>query len=109
MLERVQRRATKMIPYMRSITYEERLKQLKLASFALRRLRGELTETFRILKGFDDVCKENFFKRNNGLKLVGKRCNTNVSKNYFTNKVINCWNSLPADVMVADSINSFKI
>ena len=115
MLERVQRRATKMIPGMRSITYEERLKQLKLPSLALRRLRGELIETFKILKGFDDVRKEKFFNlnvtsvtRNNGLKLVGKRFNTNVSKNYFTNKVINCWNSLPADVVAADSINSFK-
>ncbi|MCQ7056700.1 reverse transcriptase domain-containing protein, partial [Clostridioides difficile] len=115
MLERVQRRATKMIPGMRSLPYEERLKHLKLPSLAFRRLRGELIETFKILKGFDDVRKENLFNlnennvtRNNGLKLVGKRFNTNISKNYYTNKVINSWNSLPAEVVAADSINSFK-
>ncbi|MCQ7016906.1 hypothetical protein [Clostridioides difficile] len=115
MLERVQRRATKMIPGLRSLPYEERLKHLKLPSLAFRRLRGELIETFKILKGFDDVRIENLFSlsednvtRNNGLKLVGKRFNTNISKNYYTNKVINSWNSLPAEVVAADSINSFK-
>ena len=35
-LERVKRRATKIISGMRLITYEERLKQLKLPSLALR-------------------------------------------------------------------------
>ena len=50
--------AKKMIPGLRSITYEEKLKRLKLPSLALRRLRGELIETFKILKGFDDVRKE---------------------------------------------------
>ena len=104
-----------MIPGMLSITYEERLKQLKLPSLALRRLRGELIEIIKILKGFDDVRKENFLNlnvnsvtRNNGLKLVGNRFNTNVSKNYFTNKVVNCWNFLPTEVVAADLTNSFK-
>ena len=88
MLDRIQSRATKMIPSMRSIRYEERLKQLKLPSLELRRLRRELIETFKILKGFDYGGKENFFNlkvnsvtRNNVLKLAGKRFNTNVSKN----------------------------
>ena len=115
MLERVQRRATKMVPGVQSKSYEARLKELKLPSLAFRRLRGELIETYKMLKGFENVRKENFFKldknsvtRNNGFKLVVKRFNTNVSSNYFTNKVINHWNSLPADVVVADSINSFK-
>ena len=59
MLERVQRRATKMINGMRSITYKERPKPVKLPSLVLRRLHGEWIETFKILKGFGDVRKEN--------------------------------------------------
>ena len=78
-------------------------------------MRGELIKTFKILKGFDDARKESFLNlnvssvtRNNGLKLVAKRFNTNVFKNYFANKVINCWNSPPADAVVVYSINSYK-
>ena len=78
-LEKVQRRTKKMIPSMRSITYEEKLKQLKLPPLGLWRLCEEWIKTFKILKGFDDVRTENFFNlkrncvtRNNGLKLVGK-------------------------------------
>ena len=74
-----------------------------------------MIKTFKILKGFDDVRKENFSNlninsatTNSGLNLVGKSFNTNISKNCFTNKVINYCNSLPADVVVADSINSIK-
>ena len=62
MLERVQRRATKMILGMRSKRYEERLKQLKLPSLAFKRLRGEVIETFKVLKGFENVRKENLFQ-----------------------------------------------
>ena len=72
-LERVQRRATKLIPGMRSITYEERLKQLKFPSLALRRLCGELVETFKILKGLEDVRKENF---------------STINKNSLTRKIV---------------------
>ena len=77
---------------------------------------GELIEKFKIIKRFDYVRKENFFNlnvnsvtTNNGFKPVEKRFNTNVSKNYFTNKAINCWNSLPADVVADDSIIRSKI
>ena len=48
-LEKVQRRFTRMIPGMKSLLYEERLKNLGLYLLEFRRMRGDLIETYRIL------------------------------------------------------------
>ena len=48
-LERIQRRATKLIPTLRNLSYEERLKQLDMFSLHKRRIRGDMIEVFKIL------------------------------------------------------------
>ena len=45
-LERIQRRATKMIPELRDLSYEERLKECGLTTLQTRRLRGDQIEVF---------------------------------------------------------------
>ena len=57
-LEGVQRRFTRLIPEMRELAYEERL---SLYSLELRRLRGDLIATYKIMKGLDRVEAERFF------------------------------------------------
>ena len=47
-LERIQRRATKMIPELRDLSYEERLKECGLTTLETRRLRGDQIEVFKI-------------------------------------------------------------
>ena len=59
-LERVQRKITKMIPRLRNISYEERLKELNLFSLSKRRMRGDLIEVFKIFKGFDNISAEDY-------------------------------------------------
>ena len=47
MLERIQRRSTKMIPKLRDLNYEERLKECGLTTLEPRRLRGDQTKCLR--------------------------------------------------------------
>ena len=50
-IENVQRRATKYLPTLKNMTYEERLKKLNLPTLQYRRMRGDLIETYKILTG----------------------------------------------------------
>ena len=60
-LEKVQRRATKMVPELRQLPYENRLKQLGIFTLENRRIRGDVIEVFKIINGIENVQQENFF------------------------------------------------
>ena len=55
----MQRRATKLIDYTRTKSYEERLKYLNLMKLENHRLRGDLIQIFKILKDFEKVSLKN--------------------------------------------------
>ena len=61
MLERVQRRATKMIQTLKNINYGMRLKKYGLTSLETRRLRGDQIEVFKILYGYGNIDRNIFF------------------------------------------------
>ena len=50
-LENVQRRATKLILGFKDMTYENRLRRLKLPTLAYRRKRGDMIEAFKLTSG----------------------------------------------------------
>ena len=55
MLEKIQRRATKMIPELTDLSYEERLKECGLSTLETRRLSRDLIEVFKILNGYENI------------------------------------------------------
>ena len=60
-LEKVQRRLVRMIGGRNGESYEERLERIGLTTLSERRERGDIIETFRTLKGFNRVNKDDWF------------------------------------------------
>ena len=114
-LEAVQARATKLIPSIRHLGYVRRLERLNLYSLEKRRLRGQLIETFKMLKGVNNIDYRHLFTFSNnrtrsyGWKLELKRFNTSQCGNFFTYKIAPIWNRLPAEAVNSASVEQFKI
>ena len=100
-LERIQRRATKMIHKLRNISYEIRLKECGLTTLETRRLRG-----MKILTEMFFSVKEERRTRGHGMTLAKKQCRLDIGK--FSQKSVNEWNRLSADCVGASNVNIFK-
>ena len=61
LLEKVQKRATRLMMKDTNLSYSERLKILNITTLETRRLRGDLIQVFKFFKGFDNVQHSDFF------------------------------------------------
>ena len=84
------------------MTYTERLKACKLPTLHYRHIRGDIIEMYKILSGKYDIAVTprvnrdyNSITRGNDLRLQKTRVIYDLRKYYFTNRVLNIWNSLP--------------
>ena len=112
-LEKIQRRATKLIPNLRRLSYEDRLRHLKLPTLTYRRKRGDMITLYKIFQGMLK-CDLSFYLNNNtrtrghNYKLFIQRCNTSTRQHFLVNRAANLWNALPYDVVNSPSLNAFK-
>ncbi|MGD7175758.1 hypothetical protein [Ralstonia pseudosolanacearum] len=71
-------------------------------------------EVVKYIKGINKVKEERIFERRHtatrghSFKLEGQRFKSNIRKYYFTERVVDAWNSLPAEVVAANTVNEFK-
>ena len=114
-VEKVQRRATKLVRNIRHRPYTERLKLLNLPSLYYRRRRGDMILVYQIFHAGIDVHPEVFFDRathsvtrGHEWKLRKPRAESRVRRNAFATRVVNDWNSLPPSIVNASSVNAFK-
>ena len=115
-LERVQRRATKLVKGLTSLSYEKRLQDLQLTSLEKRRLRGDLIEVFKLVTGKEHIDYTNLLQlddtghdtRGHRYKLKKRRSRLDIPKYFFSNRIVSLWNSLPSHVVEADSVLTFK-
>ena len=115
LVERVQRRATRLIPTLRHLAYEERLEALELPSLFYRRRRGDMIQVYQIFHGGIDLHAEDFFSlapsertRGHPWKLQKPIAESRPRRQALSARAINDWNGLPIDVVCAATVAQFK-
>lgn len=114
-VEKVQKRATKLLPEINHLDYVERLRYLKLPSLVYRRRRLDMIQTYKIINKFEDIRCERFFTivntntRGHSCKLSKPRCNSSFRLRQFSSRIINDWNNLPESVISAKTVENFKM
>lgn len=113
-LEKVQKRATKLVSQCQGKQYKDRLIYLDLPTLKYRRTRGDMIEMFKIVHGIYDkaVCPTLKFctgvTRGHKFKLEHVYSHLNIRKHSFFIRTIGIWNALPELVVDAPSVNTFK-
>ena len=131
-LERVQKRVSK-VPYnLKNLSYRERLNKLGWKPLTERRLRGDLIELYKVLRCGEPInwidgpklsvslmCEGPASAvRGNSLRLIRETFKTainnrhtsavNLRHRFFVNRVVPHWNNLPESVVRSSSVSSFK-
>ena len=121
-IEKVQRRATKLVPELRELSYSDRLRKLNLTTLAYRRQRTDILQVFRIIKQIDRIPFDLLFKynqhstRGHSYQLDKPRAETKLRQNSFSHRIINTWNNLSENTVQClkiekniSAINRFKM
>ena len=114
LIERVQHRFTRMISELADLQYSDRLVLLGLWSLEERRNRADLIEAFKMISGISTPLLESMELssinnlRGHNMKLKKNRSHLDVRKFFFSERLVNRWNSLDPDVVCAKSVNVSK-
>ena len=114
-VEKVQRRATRLVTELRHLPYQERLQALRLPSLEHRRRRGDIIEVWNIVKGVYRLDHDKLFvkaedsaTRGHKLKLRKEQSRLDVRLRWFSQRAVNDWNALPAHVIAGQTVITFK-
>ena len=120
MIENVQRRASRQIPGLSHLTYQERLEAMKLATLQHRRYRGDMIEMYELSHDLYNKETISYFLvfrhsqtrelnfRGDHFNLYKETCRKDVRRYSFKCRVTNQWNNLPEAIVTAPSLNTFK-
>ena len=108
-LENIQRKYTRLIEGIGTLSYGERLEKLNLTTLAERRTRGDMIEVYKIVSGSVNYGKSMFRISRSGYNLVSMVDRSDkYRKSFFAERVIHYWNALPVNVKVSKSVDAFK-
>ena len=115
LIQNVEKRATRVIPEIDKLDYQERLDNLHLPTLAYRQFRGSVIETYKILHNlYDANCTNSFFElkqsntRRHKFEVRTKLSKTSIRRIFFSLQKANLWNSLLEYVVEAPKTDEFK-
>ena len=95
--------------------YSSRLRKLKLPTLKYRRERGDMIQLYKIMTKKERIDPESFFElanldktRGHCFKIKVPLARSNVRRQSFSARTVRLWNSLPEEVVTANSVNTFK-
>jgi ribonuclease P/MRP protein subunit RPP40 len=116
-IEAVQRSFIKSIGNLSMCSYRERLLNLGIDSLQCRRLKADLILCYKMIHdlvdiGTDTACifthSLNTFTCGNSFKLTKNSVASLPEINFYVNRIVNIWNTLPDSVVTTNSVASFK-
>jgi len=97
------------------LSYPERLKTLGITTLETQRLRDDLIEVLKIVKGLVNIDGKIFYQetplgnlRGHSEKLQKSKFRLDVRKFSFSQRVVNHWNALKQHAVDCNTVNSFK-
>ena len=109
-IEKVQRKFTRLINDIGTLPYGARLQSLNLTTLAERRIRGDLIEVFKIVRGIVNYGQNMFRMSRSNLNILSRGSKvSNLRRDFFSERVINHWNGLPTNVKLSTSVDTFKV
>ena len=116
LLEDCQRRSTKLLPGLKELAYEERVRELNFLTLVYRREKGDMIEAYKMLNGKYDIsllsllclnshkhdARGHQFKLQHNINELSRR------KHFFTNRIASMWNDLPDNLLQAKQIKDFE-
>ena len=114
-LEFVLRRWSKQAEGLGNLEYKARLLRMKMFSIHGRLLRSALIKIFKAfnpgvdvgLKGLLDT-RTHASTRGHPLKISIPICRSELQRRFWSVRCVTIWNSLPSEVVLSDTVNSFK-
>ena len=122
-IERVQRRATKLIPELKELSYTDRLRNLNLETLSYRRTRADLLETYRIFTNQHHVNRDTHCSQCPTKQMLATSLSTatrghsmklqiqpsaGARQNFFETRVCKVWNKLSEKTVSSKNVDIFK-
>ena len=124
MIEKVQRRATKLLPDLKDLPYNDRLKILQLPTLKYRRLRNDLLHLYKLTHNMVEMdqathckkCTHNTHMLQKSLRSANRghehkyqiHHHPGIRNRFLTSRALSYWNSLSKTTVNSTTINSFK-
>ena len=109
-----------MVSGLKGRTYEEKCLEIGLETLERRREDTDMVQTYKIIKEVDNVKKDTWFKMaaentervtratSDKSRLAVKRVRTELRRHFFSQRVVEGWNKLPAATRDAGNVKNFK-